>query len=476
MPHPPKIVLQRLQGPTSALDHPDADLLTGFAEKSLPDSERARVTDHLARCRDCREVVALALPAIEETTVIGASARTASRTGWFLRWGVVAAGIALAAALGLLQLRQRHSTQLAYSVLQHQEVAATTSAPTSAPADHVESDRVQNGRVKKDVGGRAEQEMYVSSKTDTDRAKFAPNGAPRVPPQPSRGDNANADQAYSGPARGALGGPTGQKLAMSTPPRDLNLAQSFRSSAPAPKAPDKQLPSRSSQLPTSSETVEVTSAAPVIQAEEATVNGQAQSELALDKAQVAKAKPPVSYGDLSAAPPAAAPMEARAPAPTQSEVVEVSSAPASRWTISSSGVLQRSVNGGKTWADVNVNAESSPNTHYALMRNAPQQTETVGAKKAGSAAPEGKFTAGKTVFRAVSAAGAEVWAGGMSGILYHSSDGGDNWTRVVPAAAGVTLTGDIITIEFTDQQNGKLTTSRPEIWTTADAGQSWQKQ
>ena len=76
----------------------------------------------------------------------------------------------------------------------------------------------------------------------------------------------------------------------------------------------------------------------------------------------------------------------------------------------------------------------------------------------------------------LSAAGAEVWAGGVSGILYHSSDGGESWTRVVPAAAGVTLTGDIITVEFTDQQNGKLTTSHPETWTTADAGQSWQKQ
>jgi len=63
----------------------------------------------------------------------------------------------------------------------------------------------------------------------------------------------------------------------------------------------------------------------------------------------------------------------------------------------------------------------------------------------------------------------------MSGILYHSSDGGETWTRVIPAAAGVTLIGDILSIEFTDQQNGKLTTSHPEIWTTSDAGHSWQK-
>jgi photosystem II stability/assembly factor-like uncharacterized protein len=161
--------------------------------------------------------------------------------------------------------------------------------------------------------------------------------------------------------------------------------------------------------------------------------------------------------------------------PTQTDVVEVYSAPASRWTITSSGVLQRSFDRGKTWTEVDVSAQSSPGTSYLLTRNAPPQTETAGARKAESNHPEGKFT-GRTVFRAVSAAGAEVWAGGVSGVLYHSSNGGESWTRVVPAAAGVTLTGDIITVEFTDPQNGKLTTSHPETWTTADAGHSWQKQ
>ena len=80
------------------------------------------------------------------------------------------------------------------------------------------------------------------------------------------------------------------------------------------------------------------------------------------------------------------------------------------------------------------------------------------------------------VFRALAANGLEVWAGGSEGALYHTVDGGNRWTRVSPSAAGVTLTGDIIGIQFSDPRNGTVTTSTAEVWTTSDDGQSWSKQ
>src|ERR1700680_4225383 len=104
----PRILVGRLQAQTLAADaHPDADLLTAFAERGLAEVERGRVMEHLARCGDCREVVAWALPATEEI----ATPTVAARKDWFswpvLRWGVVAAGLAAVTSVGVMQYRER---------------------------------------------------------------------------------------------------------------------------------------------------------------------------------------------------------------------------------------------------------------------------------------------------------------------------------------------------------------------------------
>jgi photosystem II stability/assembly factor-like uncharacterized protein len=80
------------------------------------------------------------------------------------------------------------------------------------------------------------------------------------------------------------------------------------------------------------------------------------------------------------------------------------------------------------------------------------------------------------MFRAVAAAGLEVWVGGSGSMLYHSLDGGENWTRVLPSSNGVALRGDITSLEFPDPQHGSVSTSNSELWTTSDGGQSWRKQ
>ena len=111
---------------------------------------------------------------------------------------------------------------------------------------------------------------------------------------------------------------------------------------------------------------------------------------------------------------------------------------APRWTLSWDGVLQRSLDSGRTWQTVPV--------------------------------------ASHLILRALAANGLDIWVGGKAGALFHSSDAGQHWAQVFPTANGQSFVGDIVGVEFRDTLNGKLTSSNREIWITSDAGQSWQKQ
>jgi photosystem II stability/assembly factor-like uncharacterized protein len=151
-----------------------------------------------------------------------------------------------------------------------------------------------------------------------------------------------------------------------------------------------------------------------------------------------------------------------------------SSRPATRWSITSSGALQRSYDQGATWQLVDVNANPAPlNATNATSAQIAGNASLTASKDAGEAL---KRNVASPTFRAVAANGADVWAGGSSGILFHSLDAGDHWTRVLPASTGASLTGDIVSLEFVDTLHGKVATSTAETWITTDAGQTWEKQ
>jgi hypothetical protein len=111
MPNLPKFVIGRLQGSAASESHPDADLLAAFAERGLSGQERSLMIDHLARCGDCREILAVVATAEPEIELKALPSSRPTRP-WFawpaLRWGALAAGIVIVASVGVLEYGYHH--------------------------------------------------------------------------------------------------------------------------------------------------------------------------------------------------------------------------------------------------------------------------------------------------------------------------------------------------------------------------------
>ena len=145
MPEIPKIVRERLKAPESAQNHPDPDLLAAFAEKSLSERERTNVLEHIARCGDCREVIALALRASEEVAPQILPRRSSWLTWPALRWGFAAAGVVLVASLGIVKYQRSSSrTEISYKAAQ-QPKAPRTEAKAEVPAPFATNEDKERG-------------------------------------------------------------------------------------------------------------------------------------------------------------------------------------------------------------------------------------------------------------------------------------------------------------------------------------------
>ncbi len=598
MQNVPKIVRERLKAAAPAVNHPDADLLTAFAEDSLPGVERDGVLEHLARCGACRDIVALALPEAEavQTTV------RPSPSGWLawpaLRWGFVVAGvIAIAiASFSVLQLR-RHSefTAMALKPSAGPEMAdnqpkkdiAQFVAPApaekqenkeklqvpAAPAFDDSADGANAIVIEKKSAPRAVEvpEGGVSAQTKSGANIFRgttiggplPHGprlanqwqqtnaaqsqipAPAMPQEFAKQQHAEADfhengriATTSAAASGVGAGPA-TVLAQNQPAPQassgdvstyLSRAKPLASGAAGginiqPNRDPLTVPFAPGQIagyvvdPTGAgvSNARITITAANARATAAAVTNsqgawliaglpsgsyKAQAEapgfrttvrdLNYDAGQPSMYSFTLSPGSVSET------VEVTAQAPLQAETSSASTSPIAdresgqlpmngrdlkqmdvlsargpRWSITA-GALQRSFDQGQTWQTVDVNSSSALSANASSLQIAAKTSRAKAKDKGADKALPPNAT--PPTFRALAAAGADVWVGGSAGALYHSQDAGNHWTRVAPTAAGAALTGDIVTLEFPDSQHGQLSTSTSEVWTTADAGQTWQKQ
>jgi hypothetical protein len=445
----PKIVYDRLRAarPERTLPertapepaHPDADLLTAFAEQALSTAERDGVLGHLALCEDCREAIALALPAedvgaaptAEKTEAVHA---TSSRAGapaphrlifaWpHLRWAALAAAVVVVAAVLLVRPGKLNQEKLPSGNTQIANNLPPTPGPQGAstplPSPRAATSTGQTAEAARADEARPKSELRLSKKLKA--------GQVATPSFPAESGMLLAENEI-----------TDHKMESKEKDKEADRV----SAAPTTRA--WALDSNAPAIPRTNETVEVTAASAAVQTESSSLNVQMARNSAPP---IAKAKPaPQTETSLQQNVPSNVvemPLNGRNVA-SMAKLAAPSGAARTRaftWTIAA-GVLQRSEDSGQSWQ--NALRADHPLLCYASLA-------------------------------------ADIWTGGQAGTLFHSADSGATWFRVQPSISGQQLSSDITHIDMRSGSDVRgpaeivVSTSNNEIWSSADGGKTWEK-
>ena len=450
----PKFVISRLRDAGTAGEHPDADLLTAFAEKSLGDRERRNVLVHLSACADCREVVAVAMQAAPEP-VLRAEPVKAAGGAWFrwrtLQWGAAAACVVIVGAAVLLNNGVGKKNQTRYATSDEARIKSEP-APTQTPAEPALQDE-----------------------------RMAKNDQP-VPSRVVAGDEARAVDSKR--KENAAATPAFRELDRAT--ADKGRSSGFTYNADKLQSSDTRLREK---VEDSALAQGVAKGGNIVAQEKPAASAPAPSAGGKDRNGVRDAdKAEVASGlENQKAAPATAELKAAAPAAASPAKQSAEVAAASRAGVGSVSETVEVTSGAVSVTPVQSNEEqfgkvlakkSTVVQHAAAQHAAAQQWKV---NSDGSVlrlrSADGNWTPvaidSNAQFLSIATSGNTVWAGGRAGTLYRSTDAGDHWTRVTPKSGGATLTSDIMRIELTDGDHAVLRVGPNEQWTTEDGGKSW---
>lgn len=414
-------------------EHPSADLLNGFVEQGLSAAEKEQVTAHLATCAECREVVFLAGGAAEapEPAILDQPLPVApSRWSfWSWKWIVPAvAAVAIAAGVTLMREGTSYPRTTASSSI-------AINAPPAAPSRQVNEELSdKDAQTRRDALG----ESKSAAQPEKELAKKSGPAAEQKQKLDAVAQLPRVTSPQGAPV------PEGEVAQLKAPARDEKdslhprALPSFTTTAAAP--PAVNLPQKNEAPKTA-----------------------------------AKATPSAGLPPLSTPPSTAG---ASANALRKSKAAEAGAGPSAA---AAARQNQQAVQQQKTTVDSVAVGGSSPDAG-SLIEGKPVSVRFSDWRITGDGhlergSPSGEWTRVLAdqpgYIQTVAQVGSVVWAGTDDGVLFHSSDGGDNWTklRVSPDEHR-----SIVSIRFRTASEGTVTTDLNTTWKTSDGGKTWSKQ
>lgn len=505
----PQFARQRMQAQPVG-EHPDAGVLTAFAEHSLGAAERETVLAHLAACVVCREVVALALPenVLEEVTPVVHS--------WFrwpvLRWAAVAASAVIVWAAVVVLVPRTSNRDVSAPVVSMQKVQSAPEVSTNSSA----------ARTKASLPAEKEQDRALAYSATPKTASNAPkqmialDGVPANAGSMDKSGTAGKLQAGAAPAANE----TSAKSAPPPAPPAAQLAEKKSDNFQAHAADaltgggaiDAKRESELRALPAQSQavlggpirkdvaaaaiagTITDTTGAVVPNALVKITNTQTNSLTAVRADSTGSYRTPLTPGVYS--------VEATSPGfqMAKTDPIAIHGTVAQNFTLRPGAAAESVEVMAAAQAPPPPPASTAPmaNTSAPMKAKAEADQSFAGltAAKAGRLPAASQWRVGKDgalehsgdgsawqkvdlspglTFRVVISADGAVWAGGTDGALFHGANEGRSWHRVRVGSKDAPVSDAITAISAPNSKSVIVTTSTGEQWSSNDAGRTWKR-